>query len=147
MADYLPILTLIALVVLFVVLSFVASILLAPQRPTSAKRTSYESGIVPEHGPVERFPVKFYLVAIAFIVLDVEIVFLYPFTLVMRSLGVYGLVLMGVFLLVLLVPFAYLLSSGALEWGSVKKMATEGIAPVRRTSEMPSFARTKEDAA
>ena len=98
MADYLPILTLIVLVVLFILLSFVASTVLAPQRPTSAKRTAYESGIVPEFGPVERFPVKFYLVAIAFIVLDVEIVFLYPFTVVMRSLGGYGLGLMGAFL-------------------------------------------------
>jgi len=147
LADYLPILTLIALVVLFVALSFTASILLAPQRTTTAKRAAYESGIVPEVGPAQRVPVKFYLVAIAFIVLDVEIVFLYPYSLVMREFGTYGLVLMGVFLLVLLVPFGYLLSSGALAWGSVKKMVTQGVAPVKRVSDVPSFERRRGEAA
>ena len=124
MRDYLPILCMIVLVVLFVVLSFVASKLLGPRRPTSAKQAPYECGIVPEYELAERFPVKFYLVAMAFIVLDVEIIFLYPFTTVFRGLGAYGLIAMGVFLLVLLVPFAYLLSTGALDWGPVKHVAT-----------------------
>jgi NADH-quinone oxidoreductase subunit A len=122
--DYLPILTMIVLVVLFVLVSFIASTFLAPKRPTSAKRAPYECGIVPEYEPAERFPVKFYLVAMAFIILDVEIIFLYPFTTVFRGLAAYGLIIMGVFLLVLLVPFAYLLSTGALEWGPVKQAAT-----------------------
>ena len=91
MRVYLPILCMIVLVVLFVLLSFVASKLLGPKRPTSAKQAPYECGIVPEYEPAERFPVKFYLVAMAFIVLDVEIVFLYPFTTVFRGLGAYGL--------------------------------------------------------
>ena len=84
---YLPILCMIVLVVLFASVSFVASKLLGPKRPTSAKQAPYECGIVPEYEPAERFPVKFYLVAMAFIVLDVEIVFLYPFTTVFRALG------------------------------------------------------------
>jgi NADH-quinone oxidoreductase subunit A len=120
-AQYLPILAMIVLVVLFAGGSFAASKLLGPRRPTSAKEAPYECGIVPEEEPVERFPVKFYLVAMAFIVLDVEIIFLYPFTTIMRSLGIYGLVIMGVFLLVLLVPFAYLLSTGAVDWGPARK--------------------------
>ena len=122
MRVYLPILCMIVLVVLFVLLSFVASKLLGPKRPTSAKEAPYECGIVPEYEPAERFPVKFYLVAMAFIVLDVEIVFLYPFTTIFRGLGAYGLFTMGIFLLVLLVPFAYLLSTGALAWGPVKQV-------------------------
>ena len=122
MRVYLPILCMVVLVMLFVLLSFVASKLLGPKRPTSAKEAPYECGIVPEYEPAERFPVKFYLVAMAFIVLDVEIVFLYPFATVMRDLSVDGLILMGVFLLVLLVPFAYLLSTGALAWGPVKQV-------------------------
>jgi NADH-quinone oxidoreductase subunit A len=126
MADYLPILVMAGLVVAFVMLSFVASKLLAPQRPNAAKQAPYECGIVPEQEPAERFPVKFYLVAMSFIVLDVEIVFLYPFSLVFKSLGLYGLVAMGVFVLVLLVPFAYLLSVGALEWGPVKDVIARG---------------------
>ena len=122
MEQYLPILALILLVCLFGSLSFIASMLLAPQRPTSAKEAPYECGIVPESEPAERFPVRFYLIAMAFIVLDVEIVFLYPFTTIFRGLGAYGLFTMGIFLLVLLVPFAYLLSTGALAWGPVKQV-------------------------
>jgi len=123
-AQYLPILAMIVLVVLFAAGSFAASKLLGPRRPTSAKEAPYECGIVPENEPAERFPVKFYLVAMAFIVLDVEIIFLYPFTTILRGLGTYGLVTMGVFLLVLLVPFGYLLSTGAIDWGPARKVAT-----------------------
>ena len=90
MEQFLPILAMIVLVFLFAALSFVASKLLGPKRPTSAKEAPYECGIVPEVEPAERFPVKFYLVAMAFIVLDVEIIFLYPFTTVLRALGAYG---------------------------------------------------------
>jgi NADH-quinone oxidoreductase subunit A len=135
--DYLPILTMIVLVVLFVLVSFVASTFLAPKRPTSAKEAPYECGIVPEYEPAERFPVKFYLVAMAFIVLDVEIIFLYPFTTIMRGLAAYGLIAMGVFLLVLLVPFAYLLSTGALDWGPVKQVIGRTGATVLRAVGAP----------
>ena len=137
MRVYLPILCMIVLVALFVLASFLASKLLGPRRPTSAKVAPYECGIVPEYEPAERFPVKFYIVAMAFIVLDVEIVFLYPFTTVFRGLGAYGLITMGVFLLVLLVPFAYLLSTGALEWGPVKQATAKLGATVLRAVGAP----------
>jgi NADH-quinone oxidoreductase subunit A len=88
---------------------------------------------VPEHEPAERFPVKFYLVAMSFIVLDVEIVFLYPFAVVYRGLGPFGLFAMAAFVLVLLVPFAYLLSVGALEWGPVKETIQRLPGPLLRT--------------
>ena len=122
MDDYLPILSMIVLVVVFISLSFTASMLLGPRRPTTAKEAPYECGIVPEFEPAERFPVKFYLVAMPFIVLDVEIIFLYPFMTILRDFepAAYGLIAMGVFLLILLVPFAYLLSTGALDWGPIK---------------------------
>ena len=122
MAQYLPILTMIVLVLIFVAASFFASKLLTSKRPTKAKTASYECGIVSEQEPAERFPVRFYLVALTFIVLDVEIIFLYPFTTIFRELGGYGLALMGIFLLVLIVPFAYLLSVGALDWGPVRQV-------------------------
>jgi NADH-quinone oxidoreductase subunit A len=128
MADYLPILVMAALVVVFVSVSFIVSIAIGPRRPNAAKQAPYECGIVPEQEPTERFPVKFYLVAMSFIVLDVEIVFLYPFATVFRGLGLYGLIAMGVFVLVLLVPFAYLLSVGALDWGPAKKAISRGVA-------------------
>jgi NADH-quinone oxidoreductase subunit A len=137
MAQYLPILAMIVLVVLFVLLSFAASILLGVRRPTRAKTMPYECGIVPEREPVERFPVKFYLVALAFIVLDVEIIFLYPFATIFRSLGGYGIAIMGVFLLVLIVPFAYLLSVGAIEWGPVREVVSRIVRPVLRAAGMP----------
>jgi len=136
-AQYLPILTMIVLVILFASLSFAISILLGVKRPTRAKTMPYECGIVPEREPVERFPVKFYLVALTFIVLDVEIIFLYPFATVFRSLGGYGLAVMGVFLLVLIVPFAYLLSVGAIEWGPVRQVASRIVRPVLRAAGMP----------
>src|ERR1700675_3354265 len=117
MSDYLPILVMSGLVIAFVFLSFVASQFLVRQRANAAKQAPYECGIVPEGTEkAERFPVKFYLVAMSFIVLDVEIVFLYPFAVVFRGLGLFGLVAMTAFVLALLVPFAYLLSVGALEW-------------------------------
>jgi NADH-quinone oxidoreductase subunit A len=107
----------IGLVFLFCMGSFVASLLLAPHSPYADKEAPYECGIVPEVEPAERFPVKFYLVAMSFIVLDVEIVFLYPFATVFRELGGFGLGLMAVFVAALLIPFGYLLSVGALSWG------------------------------
>ncbi len=139
MSQYLPILCMIILVVLFCSVSFLASTLLGPRRKTSAKTAPYECGIVPEEGTSERFPVKFYLVAMIFIILDVEIIFLYPFTLVFRDLAGYGLAAMGIFLLALLVPFGYLLSTGALDWGPMKKTATDLGRRVLRASGMPDY--------
>lgn len=135
MYDYLPLLVMIGLVVAFVLLSFVVSIVLGPRNPNRAKQAPYECGIVPEVEPAERFPVKFYLVAMSFIVLDVEIVFLYPYATAMRGLDGFGLAAVTIFVLVLLVPFAYLLSVGALAWGPVQQVVRE-ILPVRRTREV-----------
>ncbi|MCU1458849.1 MAG: dehydrogenase subunit [Actinomycetia bacterium] len=150
MSAYLPILTIFVLVVLFLAGSFLASTLLGPRRSNAAKRAAYECGIVPEVSLAERFPVKFYLVAIAFIILDVEIIFLYPFATILRALGGYGLSVMGIFLLVLLVPFAYLLSVGALSWGATKQAATsvgEVLREARRgPADMPA-APAEEEAA
>ena len=133
MDQYLPIFSMVVLVLLFASLSFLASRLLGPRRPTSAKEAPYECGIVPEIEPAERFPVKFYIVAMAFIVLDVEIIFIYPFTTVLRGLGLFGLVAMTVFVLALLVPFAYLLSVGALEWAPVRDVIERLPGPLLRT--------------
>jgi NADH-quinone oxidoreductase subunit A len=138
---YLPILTMIVLVVLFIALSFTASTLLGPRRPTTAKEAPYECGIVPEFEPAERFPVKFYLVALTFIVLDVEIIFLYPFTTILRDFepAYFGIIAMGVFLLILLVPFAYLLSTGALDWGPIKAVTERAAQKVLRASRVSSL--------
>jgi NADH-quinone oxidoreductase subunit A len=135
--QYLPLLSLLALVVLFAALSFIASQLLGPKRPNAAKEAPYECGIVPEVEPAERFPVKFYIVAMAFIVLDVEIIFLYPFTTVLKEMAAYGLIVMGIFLIVALVPFGYLLSTGAVEWGPVRQVIERVGTRVLRAAGMP----------
>jgi NADH-quinone oxidoreductase subunit A len=117
MEAYLPIVVMAILAMLFAGLSFGASILLGPRKPNAAKAAPYESGIVPKFEAAERFPVRFYLVAMIFIVFDIEIVFLYPFAVALDALLVFGLVEMGIFVAALVIAFGYVLSSGALEWG------------------------------
>ncbi len=121
MANYFPIFVLFVLAFLFVALSFVASSFLGSQRPTGAKSAPYECGIIPNQQPAERFPVKFYLVAMIFIIFDIEIVFLYPWAVQFRTLGSFGLWEMVTFALVVFVAFAYLISKGALDWGPARK--------------------------
>ena len=122
MAQYLPLLVMFVLAGLFAGLSFVASNLLGPRRPTPAKGAPYECGIVPERDPARRFPVRFYLVAMIFIVFDIEIIFLYPWAVIYRQLGAFGLWEMVVFALAVFVSFVYLIGNGALDWGPVKRL-------------------------
>jgi NADH-quinone oxidoreductase subunit A len=132
--QYLPVLAMAVLAVAFGALSRVASGLLAPKATTVAKRSPYESGIVPGRETLERFPVRFYLIAMIFIVFDIEIIFLYPWAVIYRDLGAFGLVEVLVFALAVFVSFLYLLSNGALDWGPA--------AAARRASPMVSEART-----
>ena len=132
--EYLPILVMLVLATVFAAASFAASSMLAPRRPTSAKLAPYECGIVPEHEPAERFPVKFYLVAMVFIIFDIELVFLYPWAVIFRRLEIFGLIEMGVFLVAVVVAYAYVLSAGALDWGPARRVGERLVAPVLRTS-------------
>jgi NADH-quinone oxidoreductase subunit A len=122
MGQYLPIVALMVLAILFAVLSFVASKLLAPRRVTKEKQAPYESGIVPGKEPPRRFPVRFYLVAMIFIVFDIEIIFLYPWVMVHRELGAFGLILIAIFAASVFESFLYLLSKGALDWGPLHRV-------------------------
>ncbi len=124
MADYLPLLLMFILSTVFAAASFIASGLLAPKRRTTAKEAPYECGIVPSREPAERFPVRFYLVAMIFIVFDIEIVFVYPWAVIFDQLGLFGLVEMLVFALAVVVSFAYLIANGALDWGPSKQLKT-----------------------
>ncbi|MEA2829040.1 MAG: NADH-quinone oxidoreductase subunit [Actinomycetota bacterium] len=121
MAQYLPLLVMLILAALFAGLSFFASRLMAPQRPTAAKAAPYECGIVPDREPAERFPVRFYLVAMIFIIFDIEIIFLFPWAVIYRELGAFGLWEMLIFALAVFVSFIYLIGHGALNWGPVAK--------------------------
>jgi NADH-quinone oxidoreductase subunit A len=119
-AQYLPLLLMLILATLFAGMSIIASKILGPKRPTLAKSAPYECGIVPEDEPPERFPVRFYLVAMIFIVFDIEIIFLYPWAVVFRQLGAFGLWEMVIFAVAVFVSFIYLIGNGALNWGPVK---------------------------
>ncbi len=129
MEQYLPILLLIVLVIAFSVGSAAGSRVLGPKRPTAAKEGAYESGIVPRFKPAARFPVRFYLVAMIFIIFDIEVIFLYPWAVMYHQLSTFGFAEMGAFAVVVFVAFAYLVSNGALDWGPRRRRG--GRAPVQ----------------
>ena len=122
LASYVPLLILIALVSISAVAIVVLSHLFSPTRPTPVKHEPYESGIPPLGTARERFDVKFYLVAVLFIVFDIEVVFMMPWAVAFRQLDILGLGVLGgllemiVFVAVLLVGYVYLWKRGALEW-------------------------------
>jgi NADH-quinone oxidoreductase subunit A len=117
MGQYLPLVVLMALAVAFGGLSFAASRLLAPSRPSAAKEAPYECGIVPSREPPDRFPVGFYIVAMLFIMFDIEIIFLYPYAVGSRQLGEFGFWSIVVFSLIFFLTFVYEVARGGLEWG------------------------------
>jgi NADH-quinone oxidoreductase subunit A len=117
MGQFLPIVVLAVLAAVFAGVSFVASRILIPPRPTAAKVAPYECGIVDQVDPPERFPVRFFLIAMIFIVFDIEIIFFYPFTLVVELLGGFGIVAILIFSAAVFESFLYLISKGALDWG------------------------------
>ena len=116
MREYIPLLMLVVLVVGSAVAMVVLSLIFSNRRPTAVKGTPYESGMPPIGGTRERFSVKFYLVAMLFIVFDIETVFMIPWAAGFRELGVFGLVEMGIFILILAVGLVYVWKRGALEW-------------------------------
>jgi len=132
--QYLPIFAMLVLAIIFAAVSRVVSQLLAPRRPSEAKSSPYECGIVPDQGPPERFPVKFFLVAMIFIVFDIEIIFLFPFAVVFRSLGGYGIAAILIFTAAVFESFVYLIGNGALDWGPAKHLRRSGIVSPARTA-------------
>lgn len=113
---YIPVLILMGLSLLNAVGIVVMSQLASPLRPTPVKSEPYESGMVPLGDTRERFSVKFYLVALLFIIFDIETIFLIPWGVMFRDLGVFGFAEMLVFIGVLLVGLIYVWKKGALEW-------------------------------
>ncbi|SRR5579883_426286 len=116
LASYVPILIIMVLGTLLGILLTLASIYLGPRRPTSAKLMPYECGIIPTTPARQRFPVKFYLMAMLFIVFDIEAIFLYPWAVQLRALGRFGLVEMFTFIIVLFIGLLYVWRKGALDW-------------------------------
>ncbi|MBX0327878.1 NADH-quinone oxidoreductase subunit A [Oscillochloris sp. ZM17-4] len=116
LATFTPILVMFLIALFISVFTIGASALLGPRHDTRRKLEPYESGMEPIGPAIRRIPVKFYIVAMLFIIFDIEVIFFYPFALVFRALGGPGLLAMGVFFLVLLVGFAYEWKKGALRW-------------------------------
>ena len=131
LSDYLPIILLVGVAGGFAVASLMASALLRPHRPSPAKSSPYECGIEPERvRQNERFPVKFYVVAMLFIVFDIETIFLFPWAVAFRGLGLFGLVEMVVFIGLVFVAYVYVWQKGGLDWSARERSAARsGAAP------------------
>jgi NADH-quinone oxidoreductase subunit A len=126
LVQYLPIVILAVLALGFAVLSLAASSVLRPNKPTPAKLAPYECGIEPERLPQgERFSVKFYVVAMLFIIFDVEIIFLFPWAVGFRQLGLFGLVEMAVFIGLVFVAYVYVWKKGGLDWERDERRRTQ----------------------
>jgi NADH-quinone oxidoreductase subunit A len=131
-SQYLPIFALLVLATIFGVVSRVAQRLLIPPRPTPAKVAPYECGIIPGREPPRRFPVKFFLVAMIFIVFDIEIIFFFPYAIASPDLGGFGLAAAVIFAVAVFESFVYLISNGALDWGPAKpEQPADVVSPAR----------------
>ena len=116
LAEYMPILIFLAIAIGLAAIIIVASLVVAPQRPDSEKLSPYECGFEPFEDTRGRFDVRFYLVAILFIIFDLEVAFLFPWAVSLGNIGLFGFWSMIVFLAVLTVGFVYEWRKGALEW-------------------------------
>jgi NADH-quinone oxidoreductase subunit A len=114
--EYVPIVILLFLSIGIAVIAVVLGHLFGPRRPTKRKSSPYESGMTPFGPGTRRMPVRFYLVAVLFILFDIEVVFFLPWAVVFRQLGIFGLIEMGLFVFILVVGYIYAWKKGALEW-------------------------------
>ncbi len=114
--EYLPILILLVLATGLAGLVVLIGHLFGPRRPTVRKSQPYESGMRPIGPGTRRMPVRFYLVAVLFILFDIEVIFFLPWAVVFRKLGLFGLVEMLIFIVILLVGYVYAWKKGAFEW-------------------------------
>jgi NADH-quinone oxidoreductase subunit A len=116
LTEYIPILILLGLATGLAALVVALGHLFGPKRPSSRKGAPYESGMQPLGPGTRRVPVRYYLVAVLFILFDIEVIFFLPYAVVFRKLGLFGLVEMFIFVIILLVGYIYAWKKGALEW-------------------------------
>jgi NADH-quinone oxidoreductase subunit A len=114
--QYIPVVFLIVVALLVASIFTLAGILVGPKKDTALKTMPFESGMMTEGAQHHRYSVRFYMVALAFLIFDVEIIFFYPWAVRFREMGLYGLGVMAVFFLVLLLGLVYDWRKGALEW-------------------------------
>jgi NADH-quinone oxidoreductase subunit A len=116
LVNYLPLMIMIVIGLIFGASNILLAENLGPRKSTRSKLSTYESGMEPLKSARERFTVKFYLVAMMFILFDIEIVFMYPWAVQFRELGGYGLVSVLLFMILLFAGYLYVLKKGALKW-------------------------------
>ncbi len=114
--NYIPILVFLIIGILFGVVPMLAGFVLGPRRPDSEKLSPYECGFEPFEDSRMKFDVRYYLVAILFIIFDLEIAFLFPWAVVLDQIGLFGFLAMMLFLAILVIGFIYEWKKGALEW-------------------------------
>ncbi len=126
LTEYLPIVAMAVLAVVFGVASLVVSRAFRPHKPNPVKLSAYECGNDPVRLPRgERFSVKFYVVAMLFIIFDIEIIFLFPWAVRFRELGLFGLAEMAVFIGLVFVAYAYVWRAGGLDWAETVESPLE----------------------
>jgi NADH-quinone oxidoreductase subunit A len=116
MAQYLPILIFLVVAIVFPLLMLAVAYVIRPDRPLPSKLTPYECGIETTSDARGRQSVQYYIIAVLFVVFDVETVFLFPWAVRYKVLGLFGLVEMGIFLLILVAAYVYAWKKGALQW-------------------------------
>ena len=114
--NYVPILVLFLLAAAFGLGCVAISAVLGPKRPNPHKMSVYECGMAVEPGAKRPFDIKYYLIAMAFLIFDVEVIFLYPWAVRYNALGLFGFVEMMIFMFILLVGYVYIWRKGVLEW-------------------------------
>ena len=139
LTEYLPIVVMGGLAAIFAVGSIVASSLLRPNHPNPVKSSAYECGNDPVRLPRgERFSVKFYLIAMLFIIFDIETIFLFPWAVAFRSLGLFGLVEMAVFIALVFVAYVYIWRKGGFDWSAGEITPNEADEVVERERALSS---------
>jgi NADH-quinone oxidoreductase subunit A len=114
--EYLAILIYIAIAVAFALFVIVASHLLGQRKPTALKQAPYECGMTTVGSSFRRIPIKYYIIAMLFLIFDIEVVFLYPWAVVFKELKTFAFISMAIFIGILLIAYIYIWKKGALEW-------------------------------
>ena len=116
MLEYVAIALMIGLATLIALIAIGLGVLFGPRKESEAKSMPYESGMSPYGDAIRRLPVRYYLIAVLFILFDIEVIFFLPWAITFRQLGLFGLIEMVVFIVILLVGYVYAWKKGALEW-------------------------------
>lgn len=116
MLTYIPIFIMIGIGLFLGIAFLTLHKILGPSRPNPEKLSTYESGMPPVNTARDRFSIKYYMVAVLFILFDIEVVFLYPWAVNFRALGLFGYIEMVLFIVILLIGYFYILKKGALKW-------------------------------